>query len=269
MRQSNEITKQELDAYIRFCSKYGVIYRDPPAADSLHNEDVTAKYFVETWKEIMTDQNFDLCFEQLKPQLKFYEEFQQEFEKYYSELSRTERASFDSWPGVRGLVREGAAGFRNGAALLFWIKQHGFEVSHHSLFLASGQNKLAALLEYDGSETQSNSPDPRRHKSSDFTERPPQNEPMWKRLRREREQREQEYAAMAAKDTSVTSARAISDARAKAEALLHGPDHSENEQLARLLESKDGQIDWIGTLAMRRNYRARLDHQREIARKVV
>jgi hypothetical protein len=267
MRQTNEVTQQEVDAYNRWCEKNSIINKNDKDPDTLHNADVVLKYFTETWQQMMTDQNFDLCFEQLRPHLKFYEQYQQEFEKYYSELSREERSAFDRWPGVRGLIKEGAAGFRNGAALLGWIKLHGFPVSHHSLFLASGQNKLAGLLQYDGSEMPSAPQDPRRHNPADFTERPPQNEPMWKRLRREREEREAAAAKEAALKAGVTSARAISDAKAKAEALLQGPDHAENEQLGRLLATANGEVDWIGTLAMRQRYRAQLDKQRAVARR--
>ena len=71
-RTSEIVTQQEIQAYVKFCKDYSVVNSDSGDPDTLANANFVLNYFLEIWKQDMTEPNFALAFPQLKSQLKFY-----------------------------------------------------------------------------------------------------------------------------------------------------------------------------------------------------
>jgi hypothetical protein len=90
------------------------------------------------------------------------------------------------------------------------------------------------------------------------------NEPRWKRLQREREERE---AAERAKQSGTAASVTVREAQRRAEE-LRGNTHSETEQLKRLFVTIPGtsEIDWPSTEAARLNLQKSLNRAQEVRR---
>ena len=152
-RINPEITNEEGLVYHAWCSKHDVIPGDP------ENAAFVAKYFQETWKEDVTEANLDAAFPLIKDRLKFYAPNQGEFVELFGGLSAEERKAFGDWRGERGLKDS----YRNGVALLSWLKAHGFKVTKQNLQLAVGQKLVYPYLEWDES-ARPRYENPRQHK---------------------------------------------------------------------------------------------------------
>lgn len=67
----DSISAQELQPYATWCKKHDIIMdENDPAA--FENAQFVAEYFVNTWKEDMTDANLEAAFPVLQPHLKFF-----------------------------------------------------------------------------------------------------------------------------------------------------------------------------------------------------
>ncbi len=177
-RTNPEITNEEGLIYHSWCAKHGVIPDDP------ENAAFVAKYFQETWREDVTESNLDAAFPLIKDRLNFYAPNQANFIKLFASLTAEEQKIFGDWRGERGLKDS----YQNAVAILSWLKAHSFKVTQANLQLAVGQNKVYPYLEWDDS-ARPRYENPRQHKD-DRKPAPPVNEPLWKKLRREREERE-------------------------------------------------------------------------------
>ncbi len=71
-RTSETVTQQEIQAYVKFCKDYSVVNSDSGDPDTLANANFVLNYFLEVWKQDMTEANFVLAFPQMTPHLKFY-----------------------------------------------------------------------------------------------------------------------------------------------------------------------------------------------------
>jgi len=71
-RTSDMVRQEEISAYVKFCKDYNVVNYDGRDQETLANAEFVLNYFLEVWKQDMTEANFALAFPQLKPHLKFY-----------------------------------------------------------------------------------------------------------------------------------------------------------------------------------------------------
>jgi hypothetical protein len=259
MRTSETITQDEIKAYREFCARHRVI--DNQTEDGIANANFIADYFLNIWKEMMTEKNFETCFPLIQSHLKFYAPHQQEFEKLYASLSAEEQIDFKEWKGVRGLKDT----YRSAVALLSWIKAHGFKVTKDNLQLAVGQNRVQPFLEWYDSVMPKAAPDPRQHKDdgTGFLGDRPVNEPRWKRVQREREEREKRDGINRSEASSHSIM--ISEAKRKAEE-LRGATHSESDQLLRIFVTSGTEIDWAATLQARLQMQKQFNKHREVSR---
>ncbi len=247
MRTSEQITQNEIKAYATFCAQRGVIHDG--SEDDTQNANFILNYFVNAWKEDITEQNLNTAWDKVRPHLKFYAPNQQEANDLIYKLSPEEQKVLAEWKGPRGLKPT----HRAVAALLSWITAHKFPVTKQNLDLAVGQQRIAPFLEWDESATPRHAPDPRQHRD-DGTRFLGKNlnEPHWKRVQREREERE----AAEAKSGAASSAQSVTvrEAQRRAEE-LRGNTHSETEQLKKLFVTIPGtsEIDWSSTEVARLN----------------
>jgi len=104
--------------------------------------------------------------------------------------------------------------------------------------------------------------DPRQHQDdgTGFLGKTPVNEPRWKRISRERSEREANQPDAAA----VTSA-AVREAKQKAESIA-GSTHAETDQLRKLFVTAGTDIDWVQTWASREQMQKQFNKHREVAR---
>jgi hypothetical protein len=260
MRTSEQITQNEIKAYAKFCAERGIIHDG--SQDDQHNADFVLNYFVNIWKEDITEQNLNTAWEKIRPHLKFYAPNQQEANDLISKLSPEEQKVFAEWKGPRGLKPT----HRAVAALLSWLGAHKFPVTKQNLDLAVGQQRVAPFLEWNESATPRHAPDPRQHQSdgTGFLGKN-LNEPQWKRVQREREERE----AAESKSGAPASAQSATarEAQRRAEE-LRGNTHSETEQLKKLFVTIPGtsEIDWPTTEAARLNLQMSLNKAQAVRR---
>lgn len=260
-RTSATLTTDEVSAYEAFCAKHGII--DSRTQDGIANANFVENYFLNTWKETMSEKNPETCLLLISSHLKFYASYQQEFEKLYTSLSVEEQTAFKEWKGERGLKDS----YKNAVAILSWIKAHGFVVTRQNLQLAVGQSRVQTFLEWDESATPRHAPDPRQHQDdgTGFLAGKDVNEPRWKRGQREREERE----AAEAKSGAAASARsaAMREAQRQAEG-LKGNTWSESEQIGRVFVNILGtsEIDWPATLQSRLALQKSFTKHREVSR---
>jgi len=260
-RSNSEITPAEVQAYAKFCAKRGIIHDG--SEDGSRNADFIAKYFVNIWKEDITEQNLNAAWDQIRPHLKFYAPNQQEANELINKLSAEEQKVLAEWKAPRGLKST----HRVVAAMLSWLAAHGFRVTKENLQLAVGQNRVQPFLEWDESATPPKPVDARQHADdgTPFLGRDV-NEPRWKRIQREREEREAKDAASRPSAASVQSVT-VREAQKQAEQ-LRGNTHSETEQLMRIFVTTPGtsEINWPDTLASRLQMQRAFQKHREVAR---
>jgi hypothetical protein len=259
---SATLTTDEISAYEAFCAKHGII--DSHTHDGVANANFIANYFLNIWKEDITEQNLNTAWEQIRPHLKFYAPHQQEYEKLHVSLTAEEQAAFREWKGERGLKDT----HKNAVAILSWIKAHGFRVTKENLQLAVGQNRVQPFLEWDESKTTPpKGPDARQHKDDGKPFLGENlNEPRWKRIQRERQETEARDAASRPSASSVALA-AVREAKQRAEGLT-GSSHSETNQLQRIFITTPGtsEINWPATLASRLQMQQQFNKHRAVAR---
>lgn len=264
MRTSEQITQNEIKAYAQFCAERGIIHDGSDSDSDAQNSEFILNYFVNTWKEDITEKNLTTAWDKISPHLKFYAPNQQEFGKLHSSLSAEEKEAFRVWKGERGLKDT----YRNAVAILSWIKAHRFMVTKENLQLAVGQNRVQPFLEWDESKTTPpKAPDQRQHQDdgTGFLGKEV-NEPRWKRIQREREEREAKEAANQRSGASVQSVTVREAQRRAAE--LRGNTHSETEQLMKLFVTMPGtsEIDWPSTEVARLNLQKSLNKAQAVRR---
>jgi len=257
-RTSATLTTEEVSVYEAFCAKHGII--DSHTQDGVANAEFIQNYFLNTWKETMSEKNLETCFPLISSHLKFYAPHQREFEKLHASLNAEEQTSFKEWKGTRGLKDT----YQNAVALLSWIKAHGFRVSKENLQLAVGQNRVQPFLEWDESATPPRPEDVRQHKSdgTGFLGKTGVNEPHWKRVQREREERDAaNQRSSGASAASVT----VREAKQKAES-IQGLTHAETDQIGKIFVTAGTEIDWVQTLAARLQMQRQFEKHRAVSR---
>jgi hypothetical protein len=167
-------------------------------------------------------------------------------------------------PGA--LIHTGDQGFQNSANILAELR--GREINAKTILEAIGRIG-APSSRFD---TRKRPPlhylptprpvDPRQHRDDGNDGGRKTNEPYWKRVQREREEREAAEAK-----SGVTASTVVREAQRTAEE-LRGNTHSESEQLHRLFVTTSGtsEIDWVQTLAARLNLQKSLNKAQEVRR---
>ena len=236
MPRTTPITQDEIQAYVRFCDKYGVM-NDDGTREAVQNAEFVYTYFMETWGQHMTDQNFEQCFETIKPYLKLYSSPQHaEFQKLFVQLTPGQQEEFNNWYAKSGLVEDS---YRSRTAILAWLKAHNMSLSAGNFQFACGQSRVQHLLEWKYVPHQSGRP---RHQDDGkpfFSESA--NEPLWKRVKREREARD------AANGNTQTGQLSHEDQqwRRLADGLAsYGNTHAERYQVQRLYNRLANAVPW-------------------------
>jgi hypothetical protein len=179
-RTNQTFSTTEDRIYAAWCAKHGIIEGDP------HNVALIGQNF-RRWDLEVTEELLDANLEQFKNLgLKFYTEDQRYFHNELAGLTPTEQEALASWNPPYGVL----ANEYNAAILVRWIKAHNFQVTKDNLNLAAGQGKILPLLQWDDSKTRPQYHDARRHVEDPNEQKIPVNEPLWRKLKREREARE-------------------------------------------------------------------------------
>ena len=184
MRTSPTITDAEVQIYANFCAEHAIITDN--SQDGIANANFIRDYFLNEWNADITEANLAEALKQIRPHLKFYNENHLAFSKLFYALSPAEQEAFKAWKWPFGLKQNEY----NAAVLLTRIASHKFRVTEQNLSLATGQAKVAPLLQWDES-ARLRYANPKQH--SDDGEPflgKNVNEPLWRRRQREREERE-------------------------------------------------------------------------------
>lgn len=151
-RTSVEITNDEGRAYQAWCPKRNVI------ANVEENLNFIIEYFM-NWQEMITEQTLELAYTTgvgFRDRLKHYAPGQLEFAKLYAALSSDEQNEFNEQGWGFGLKGDS---YKNGIAVLSWLKAHKMKVTKQSLNLACGQQNVIPHLDFDENATRAQNRD--------------------------------------------------------------------------------------------------------------
>jgi len=98
-RSSEQVTQNEINSYKSFCDKQRIIHDG--SQDDQHNADFIFNYFVNVWKQDITEQNLNTAWEHIRPHLKFKSAARAEFEKITSAAPDRAR-QLDQWLQAHG-----------------------------------------------------------------------------------------------------------------------------------------------------------------------
>ncbi len=279
-RSSEQITQNEINSYKRFCGERGVIH--DRSQDDQQNADFILNYFVNVWKQDITEQNLNTAWEHIRPHLKIYTPAQAE---YFKAANReTDRANqLVNWLATHGgkpgtLVNTGDQYFENLSLLLGTLQ--GYEISTPRIQDAENRiaNRAGRKLHYV--------PTPRREMGT-ITEaaRNDDGTPFvtsgltlqrdgtlgkspadYAREARARSERDAEAANQQRTGASAQS-RTAAEAKSKAEG-LRGNTHSEDAQIGRIFVTTPGtsDINWPATLDARLALQKSLNRAQEVRR---
>ncbi len=250
------LSQDEVDALLKFCGEHNLAVDGKPGEN---NGKEIAVYIVDTWRQRITPATLAVALEKLKDRLTFLSPAESEYNRVVAE-NPAAAATFMSWfENQKQLVNTGDPGFENGANIL--AELGGREVNSKTIHEAIGRIKAPTSkfdtrkrppLHYVPTPASAN---PLQHKSdgTGFLGKTGVNEPHWKRVQREREERDAANQRSGEPAQSVT----VREARTKAEE-LRGNTHSESEQIGRVFVTEGTEIDWPATLqarlALQRNF---------------
>jgi hypothetical protein len=269
-RTNTQITPAEAQAYGLFCIEHGIVVNDGSKEDE-QNADFILNYFVNVWKEDITEQNLDTAWDQIRPHLKMRSPAQAEYYKVATQ--ENDRANqLAAWLATQGkpgqLANQGEAAFDNLRLLLLTLR--GYEISPPRIRDAEDRiaHKPGKKLQYvpQPRRTEPISPAAKNDDGKPFLGDTAErlNEPGWVKRSRERSEREAKEAANQPSSASVRS-RAAAEAREKAES-LQSSTHAETDQLRRIFVTSGTEIDWVQTLAARLQMQKQFDKAREVRR---
>jgi hypothetical protein len=132
-RTSETVTQQEIQAYVKFCKDYNVVNYDGRGPETLANADFALNYFLEVWKQDMTEANFALAFPQLKSHLKFYSSPQHAEYTHVANENIQAAQQLSAWLATQGkpgqLANTGDEAYENLTLLLTELRNRREEVS--------------------------------------------------------------------------------------------------------------------------------------------
>lgn len=263
-----QITQNEINAYAKFCAERGVIF---DGIEGEQNAEFIGNYFVNVWKQDITEQNLNTAWEQLRPHVKLYSPAQAKYYKVAKQMP--ERANqLSNWLATQGkvgqLVNQGDEAFENLRLLLIALRDNDINptaIRHAEDRAAHTPGSQLHYVPQPRKEMGTITEAARKDDGTPFLGRDV-NEPTWVKKSRERSERE---AAEAVSQQSGASAQSaiVREARRKAEE-IKGNSHSETEQLARIFATVPGtsDIDWPNTLAARENLQRSLNKAQEVRR---
>ncbi len=272
-RTSNDIQEHEVQAYEKFCIEHNILLDENDLGASIDNANFVREYFLNTWKETITQETLEKAFSQLRPHLKFKSKARLEYEKVAS-VNLQAAQQLVAWLDTQGKQEQlvNTLGddqtYENLTLLLTTLR--GYEISAPRIRDAENriQAKSARKLHYVptprrplGTITEA----ARKDDGTPFLGRDV-NEPAWVKRSRERSEREAAEAASQQSGVSAQSAM-VREARRKAEE-MKGNTHSETEQLHRIFATVPGtsEIDWVQTAAARENLQRSLNKAQEVRR---
>jgi len=266
-RTSEQITQNEINAYAKFCAERRVIFG---GTEGEQNAEFIGNYFVNVWKQDITEQNLNTAWEQLRPYVKVYSPAQAEYYKVARQMP--DRANqLSNWLATQGkvgqLVSQGDEAFENLRLLLIALRDNDINPTTIRHAEDRAAHTPGPQLHYVQAprRTEPVSAAAKADDGTPFLGRD-LNEPRWVKLSRERSEREAAEAKSGAATASAQSAM-VREARRKAEE-MKGNTHSETEQLQRIFATVSGtsEIDWPNTLAARENLQRSLNKAQEVRR---
>jgi hypothetical protein len=256
-RTNTQITQDEQNAYQRFCIENGIV--NDGSADSDANGQLVANYFLQTWKEDITDKNLQAAKEQLLPHLKKYDQETLALSNALAKFSSEERKIAMDWVPPRGLKVTNKAVI----AILSWLSAHGFKITKESLQLAVGQQRVQPFLEWefvqqDKAKYQRHADDGSKFLSDGLKKQP---DGSYGKSPRDYK-REQEEALAKNRPQESTPASALQAEAEREAGRIAGRTHSQTDQLRKIFVTNPGQgIDWVETLSARKRMQAVFDNR--------
>ena len=200
-RATDNISQAELNAFYAWCLQHGVIMEGELGRA---NGSFIGNYFVNNWKEEITEQNLETAAPQILPHLKRYaDENKAEYMRTLAKLSDAEQQVVYNWQPPKGFARNEY----NATILVKYCVAHNWKVTPQHLALAASQANVVGHLQIDESKRQRHL-DPRSHSSTDDGDPflgKDVNKPAWKKRQeeRERQEREQQQTPTQTKETDA------------------------------------------------------------------
>jgi len=136
-RTSETVTQQEIQSYVKFCKDYNVVNYDGRDQETLSNADFILHYFLEVWKQDMTEANFAQAFPQLKPHLKFYSSPQHAEFTHIANENMHAAQQLSGWLATQGkagqLANSGDDAYENLTLLLTELRYRREDVSSKTI----------------------------------------------------------------------------------------------------------------------------------------
>src|SRR5258705_3224098 len=99
-RTNSEISPAEVQTYAKFSAEHGIIHDG--GEDDTKNADFILNYFVNTWKEDITEQNLNTAWDKIRPHLKLYSPAQFEYHKVVNQEGRDRANLLAAWLASNG-----------------------------------------------------------------------------------------------------------------------------------------------------------------------
>lgn len=136
-RTSEQVTQQEIQAYVDWCAAHGVKNVDG-SEDALNNAQVVADYFLETWKQDFNRQNLDLALPMIRHLLKFHGPAEATYHRHIAKIGPEQAKIISDMIYSRGLNTDGDNLFINFNAIAAYLTEKRHPISIESVDRALG-----------------------------------------------------------------------------------------------------------------------------------
>src|SRR5690348_13108586 len=105
-----QLTEAEIQAAFKFCTENDIPL-DDASASGIHNQEFLAHYFLNTWKEDLTEQNLKTALPVMKPHLRIPNPDEQALTRIWSRLGPQEQWEYRNWSqaGLKKTTRNNIA----------------------------------------------------------------------------------------------------------------------------------------------------------------
>jgi len=254
-RTSPTITEHEVLAYVKFCKDNNVVNYDGRDQETLANADFVLNYFLEVWKQDMTEANFAQAFQQLKPHLKFYSSPQHAAYTHIANENIHAAQQLSGWLATQGqLASSGDEAYENLVLLLTELRNRREDVSSKTIRDAIDRitNRPGRKLHYIQAPRRTEPVSRAAKEDTDYSIGKPFSADLVKnadgtlRSKTPQEQRRDMEAAEAAKSQVQTTTLDASEQSWKnmADQLLQDGTHSQQARVRAVYDLELGQGSW-------------------------
>lgn len=257
-RTSQEVTQSEGVAFELWCAENNVIL-DGSAEGKANGALIRANFIEGNWLEDITKESLDKYHDLLRPHLKYYSENRKAINASWSQMTLAEQKVFSDYWKVDRQLEDSEF---NLAIILGWIKGHDLAVTDGHISRAV--EMLRDKLQWKYTSTfQSRVPQEVKDahtKPGSFISDANKSPQQYKK-------ENDDALAKARGDKTSQQSREVNEAQREAES-LKGRTHADTERIqSRFDANKDGSINWVSTLRLRKLEQQAQERARQLVRR--